>query len=47
MDSMLAEFDHEMATTRTLLERVPAARMAWKPHVPPPEMHGPTAETRR
>ena len=28
----LAEFDTEMATTRRLLERVPAAKGAWKPH---------------
>lgn len=31
-ESLLPEFDHEMATTRTLLERVPAADAAWKPH---------------
>jgi uncharacterized damage-inducible protein DinB len=30
--SFLPEFDHEMATTRTLLERVPADKAAWKPH---------------
>lgn len=30
--SMLPEFDHEMATTRALLERVPDADAAWKPH---------------
>ena len=30
--SMLPEFDHEMATTRTLLERVPDERAAWTPH---------------
>ena len=29
---MLAEFDHEMGTTRRLLERVPDAQLAWKPH---------------
>ena len=28
----LAEFDHEMATTRRLLERVPTDRGEWKPH---------------
>lgn len=28
----LPEFDQEMATTRRLLERVPADRGAWKPH---------------
>lgn len=30
--SMLAEFDQEMATTRKLLERVPADNGDWKPH---------------
>ena len=30
--SLLPEFDHEMATTRSLLERVPEASAAWKPH---------------
>lgn len=30
--SMLPEFDHEMKTTRTLLERVPDAKADWKPH---------------
>jgi uncharacterized damage-inducible protein DinB len=32
IQSFLPEFDHEMATTRKLLERVPADRLAWKPH---------------
>ena len=31
-ESILPEFDHETATTRTLLERVPEDRAAWKPH---------------
>ena len=31
-ESMLPEFDHETATTRTLLERVPETRAGWKPH---------------
>ncbi len=31
-DALLPEFDHEMATTRKLLERVPEARLGWKPH---------------
>jgi uncharacterized damage-inducible protein DinB len=31
-DSLIPEFDHEMATTRRLLERVPEAEFAWKPH---------------
>lgn len=30
--SILPEFDHEVATTRRLLERTPAAQAAWKPH---------------
>jgi uncharacterized damage-inducible protein DinB len=31
-DSILPEFDHEMGATRRLLERVPEADFAWKPH---------------
>jgi len=31
-EALLAEFDHEMATTRRLLERIPEDRLAWKPH---------------
>jgi uncharacterized damage-inducible protein DinB len=31
-DALLAEFDHEMGTTRRLLERIPDAQLAWKPH---------------
>ena len=31
-ESILPEFDHETATTRTLLERVPEAMGGWKPH---------------
>lgn len=31
-DALLPEFDHEMATTRTLLARVPDDRGDWKPH---------------
>jgi uncharacterized damage-inducible protein DinB len=31
-DALLAEFDHEVATTRKLLERVPEDRLSWKPH---------------
>jgi uncharacterized damage-inducible protein DinB len=30
--SFLPEFDAEMASTRRLLERVPADRLGWKPH---------------
>jgi uncharacterized damage-inducible protein DinB len=31
-NALLPEFDHEMHTTRTLLERVPAERIDFKPH---------------
>ena len=31
-DALLAEYDHEMATTRKLLERLPDERLSWKPH---------------
>jgi uncharacterized damage-inducible protein DinB len=31
-DGLLAEYDHEIATTRKLIERVPKDRLAWKPH---------------
>jgi len=31
-ESILPEFDHETATTRTLLERVPETMAAWRPH---------------
>src|SRR5438034_7321850 len=31
-ESLLPEFDHEMATTRKLLERVPSDKGSWKPH---------------
>lgn len=31
-DALLPEFDHEMATTRRVLERVPDDRLGWKPH---------------
>ena len=31
-DGLLADFDHEMGTTRKLLERVPDDKLAWKPH---------------
>ena len=31
-ESILPEFDHEMATTRVLLERVPPERAEWCPH---------------
>jgi uncharacterized damage-inducible protein DinB len=32
-DALLAEFDHEMAMTRQVLERVPDAGFGWRPHV--------------
>ena len=32
VDSLIPEFDHEMGTTRRLLERVPEAEFSWKPH---------------
>ena len=31
-EAILAEFDHETATTRVLLERVPESKADWKPH---------------
>lgn len=31
-ESLLPEFDQEMATTRRLLERVPGDKATWKPH---------------
>jgi uncharacterized damage-inducible protein DinB len=31
-ESLLAEYDHEMGTTRRLLERVPDDKLGWKPH---------------
>lgn len=31
-EALLPEFDHEMATTRRLLDRVPEAKFSWKPH---------------
>jgi uncharacterized damage-inducible protein DinB len=31
-DGLLAEFDHEIGTTRRLLERLPDDRLSWKPH---------------
>ena len=33
VDALLPEFDHEMATTRKVLERVPEDKFQWKPHV--------------
>ena len=31
-ESLLYEFDHEMANTRKMLERVPDDRLDWRPH---------------
>ena len=31
-DGLLAEYDHEMGTTRKLLERIGSANLTWKPH---------------
>ena len=31
-DALLPEFDHEMGSTRRVLERVPAADLKWTPH---------------
>ncbi|MEX2261516.1 MAG: DinB family protein [Bryobacteraceae bacterium] len=32
IESLLPEFDHEMANTRKTLERIPDGQLAWKPH---------------
>src|SRR4051812_16790595 len=29
---LLAEFDHEIATTRRMIERIPEDRLSWRPH---------------
>jgi len=39
-DSLLPEFDHEMANTRKTLERVPDDKFDWKPHVKSMAMGG-------
>ncbi|HXH06889.1 MAG TPA: DinB family protein [Vicinamibacterales bacterium] len=31
-DALLAEYDHEMGTTRRLLERLPEGALGWRPH---------------
>ena len=31
-DGLLADYDHEMGTTRRLLDRLPDDRLSWKPH---------------
>ena len=32
IDALLPEFDHEMTSTRKVLERIPEERFEWKPH---------------
>jgi uncharacterized damage-inducible protein DinB len=32
IDAILPEFDHEMANTRRVLERIPEDRLDWRPH---------------
>ena len=32
LDALLPEYDHEMATTRRLLDRVPESHFGWRPH---------------
>src|SRR3954451_13506170 len=32
IDALLPEFEHEMANTRRVLERVPDDRLDWRPH---------------
>lgn len=32
VDALLPEFDHEIAATRRLLDRLPADRLTWQPH---------------
>jgi hypothetical protein len=32
VDALLPEFDHEMAATRKVLERVPEDKLTWRPH---------------
>jgi uncharacterized damage-inducible protein DinB len=31
-DAILAEYDHEMAATRKVLERIPDDKLTWRPH---------------
>ena len=31
-DALMADFDHEMGTTRRLLERLPDDKLSWRPH---------------
>ncbi len=39
-DSLLPEFDHEMANTRRTLERVPEDKFDWKPHAKSMSVYG-------
>jgi uncharacterized damage-inducible protein DinB len=39
-ESMLPEFDHEMANTRKTLERIPEDKLDWKPHEKSTPMRG-------
>ncbi len=39
VDALLPEFDHEMTTTRKVLERVPDDRFDWKPHAKSYSLH--------
>lgn len=39
-EAILKEFDREIATTRKLLERIPADKMDWKPHSKSTSMAG-------
>ncbi len=39
-ESMLPEFDHEMANTRKTLERIPEEKLDWKPHEKSTTMRG-------
>lgn len=32
LDGLLPQFDREMSTTRTVLERIPDEHLGWKPH---------------
>ena len=31
-DTLLADFDHEIAVTRRVVERIPRTGLSWKPH---------------
>jgi len=46
-DSLLPEFDHEMAVTRRVLERVPESGWAWRPHEKSFDMGGLAAHVAR